>query len=271
MEKNKYLCDNVHLKRMDDKKKIKEKEEKYEKMWVDDPNKFAIITALSWYGSLNLKKLSSLIGKPETTTLRYLKQLLDENMIEVDAEKTASSWGKFYKLDEYIASLYRKNIENYVKEESDFDKKLKKYSELSEKEIELEVLEKLLKSEGDKSFSQSFKQYLLFIHNIETSITNELIDIELKTKEILKKKGMDYLKEHFNYPRSETSLIVRTIKLSKFSHAIKLAETVRDFYRKITDLQKEFLKEMDEEGVPEEERSIQFISTFLGGLSIAEE
>ncbi|UJG41359.1 MAG: hypothetical protein K9W45_02590 [Candidatus Heimdallarchaeum aukensis] len=256
---------------MAEEEKIKEIEEKYEKLWVDDPNKFAIITALSWYGSLNLKKLSTLIGKPETTTLRYLKQLLDDNMVEVDAEKTASSWGKFYRLEENIASLYRKNIEDYVKEESDFDKKLKKYKELSEREIEKEILEKLLKSEGEKSFSQSFKQYLSFIHNIETSIANELIDIEFKVKETLEKKGLDYLKEHFKYPRSETSLIVRTIKLSKFAHVIKLAETVRDFYRKVTELQKEFLKEMDEEGVPEEERFIQFISTFLGGLSTTEE
>ena len=250
---------------MTDEKK-EDLETRYKKLWQEDPNKFAIITCLGWYGSINLKKLSSLIGKPETTTLRYIKQLIDDGLIEVDAEKTASSWGKYYRLVDEVAKLYKKNLDDFVKEGSELDKKLAHLKQLSEEEIRREIAQKLIPPKDAKySAPKAFKQFLSFIHNIENSIINQLVDLEKEFQEEVENPEIYF--ERYPHLIPDNALIVRTIELGKISHVVKLAEAVRDFVRALVKLQEEFKKEMEEEGIPENKRPIQFISIFLGGLS----
>ncbi|MHA1305096.1 MAG: winged helix-turn-helix transcriptional regulator [Candidatus Heimdallarchaeaceae archaeon] len=242
--------------------------EKYEQLWSGDEAKIGIITNLEWYGSLNLKKLSSLINKPESTTLRYVKQLIEEGLIEVDAEKTASSWGKYYALTKPVRELYQKNMQDYIAQGSEFDLKLKRFKEMSDEEIKREVINKLLKKQQDEiSMLSAYKKYLSFVQNIQNSIVNELVDFEKRLKVSLDKVGEEETFEKIEIPTAENSIIVRTVQLSKLSHVIKVVEATRDYIRKIKELEVEFKKEIEEEGIPEEERSIQFISVFLGGLS----
>ena len=236
-------------------------EERYKRLWKEEPRKFAIITCLGWYGSTNLKKISALIGKPETTTLRYIKQLIEEGLIEVDAEQTATKWGKYYKLVEEVEELYKRSIKEYIEEGSEFDKRIKKLKEMKEEEIKEEIIEKLRKEESGKLQAEAFKDYLLFIQNIESSIVNEWINLE---REVKKGKEREKWKEKA-LMKTETALIVRTIEVTKIAQVIKIIEKVRQFVKEIATLQEEFRKE--NEGVKEKEKSIQFISIFLGGLS----
>ncbi|MHA1433759.1 MAG: hypothetical protein ACTSO7_07940 [Candidatus Heimdallarchaeota archaeon] len=82
-----------------------------------DEVKFGILNAIDFYDSVNLKRLAVLVGRPETTTIRHIKKLLDEKLITIDAEKTAKEWGKFYKLSEPVRLLFdeRKNRIQNVK------------------------------------------------------------------------------------------------------------------------------------------------------------
>lgn len=242
-------------------------ETKFKKLWKEDPNKFAIITSLGWYGSINLKKISSLIDKPETTTLRYLKKLIEEGLIEVDAEKTASSWGKYYKLVDEVSELYRNNLEDFVKEGSEIDQRLKHLKTLSEEELRKEVIKKFQVTDDETQYNapQAFKHFLSFVHNIESSIVNQLIDFSNEISPELKNT-----EELFNqYPQlmTDTMLAVRTVPIAKIKHVIKVVEAIRDFIRTITKLQKEFQEEIEKENISEEQTAIQFISVFLGGLS----
>ena len=51
---------------------------------IYDEVKYGILIALEFYKSLNLKKLAEILDRPKTTTLRYLKNLLNEGLIILD-------------------------------------------------------------------------------------------------------------------------------------------------------------------------------------------
>ncbi len=59
-----------------------------------------IVISLHIYESLNLKKISRLIDKGETTVLNQVKKLIDKKIIEIDSKTSAMSRGKYYKLSD---------------------------------------------------------------------------------------------------------------------------------------------------------------------------
>jgi hypothetical protein len=87
-----------------------------------------IIFCLYIFGSLNLKDLTVLLGQSKTSTLRYLKEILESDMIEIDQVKTAKNWGKFYRLTSPIRLILNESSEfdSYISESDDSIIKLSK-------------------------------------------------------------------------------------------------------------------------------------------------
>ena len=65
---------------------------------LEDENKIVIIFLIYIFGALNLKILAKLIGKSEPPVLRWIKKMLEEDLLVIDQPSTKRSRGKFYKL-----------------------------------------------------------------------------------------------------------------------------------------------------------------------------
>ena len=73
---------------------------------LDDETKISTLFGLYLFETLNLKNIARILNKNESTTLRHLKSLINEKLIEIDQKKSAQSWGKFYRLrDEFKMNL----------------------------------------------------------------------------------------------------------------------------------------------------------------------
>ena len=73
--------------------------EEYMKVFSNE-SQSGIICQIITFGSLNLKLLSKMINKSESTTLGHVKKLIVIGYIELDKEESELRWGKFYKITE---------------------------------------------------------------------------------------------------------------------------------------------------------------------------
>ncbi|QEE16149.1 hypothetical protein DSAG12_01978 [Promethearchaeum syntrophicum] len=72
--------------------------EEYMKVFGNE-TQMGIIAQIITFGSLNLKLLSKMINKSESTTLGHVKKLVELKYLEIDKNESLG-WGKFYKLTE---------------------------------------------------------------------------------------------------------------------------------------------------------------------------
>jgi len=239
--------------------------QKYDEIIYEEAEN-GIIIALEFYNSLNLKRLAELIGRPESTTIRYVKKLLDEGLIVLDIEKTASDRGKFYKLSDSVISLIEerkirsKEREKWIFEEMDH------LEERSAKEIR-ELLTKVLFSKENIELDfQKTKQTFEFASNVQKMIIN---DATLVVKELVKvynQKGLDYLKRNLDIAPSDIELWNISLKLHSISQMIDLVKLFFKWYNELTDFKDKITKEMDEENIPEDQRYEFFLYSFMGSM-----
>lgn len=84
---------------------------------------FGVLTALAIYETLNLKKISKLLGRTPSTVIHQIRNLLNEGYIELDQEETEERVGKYYKLTKKGLKLFNESLD---KEFEFFSKELKK-------------------------------------------------------------------------------------------------------------------------------------------------
>ncbi len=232
-----------------------------------DETEFQIITALRWYGSLNLKKISKMIQRPESTTLRYIRKMRDKSTIEFDSETSERSWGNFYKLSKRVSKLY----EAYMKlmddrvERITFD--LQEFDKMSDEELDRYVVNEIV-NPGKLAEIPSTRAYFNFVSNLQKMMVNETMDGVEQIAEMAEKEGFDEVKEKIILPPLDVSTYVSTLKICKFRHVLRINELIFEFDRKLQALGKQLLKEMDTAGVPEEDRSTQFVNVFTGSLDL---
>jgi len=232
-----------------------------------DETEFQIITALRWYGSLNLKKISKLIQRPESTTLRYIRKMRDSKKIEFDSEKSEKSWGNFYKLSKRVRKLY----EGYMKlvdervERISFD--MKEFDKMSKEELDKYVVNEII-NPGKLAEIPSTRAYFNYVSNLQRLIVNETMDGIEELAEMAEKEGYDEVKKKVILPPLDVSTYVNALKVNNFLHILQINELIFEFDKKIQELGHEFIREMDEANIPEEERSTQFVNIFTGSLDL---
>lgn len=227
---------------------------------------FSITTCLAWYGSLNLRQISHLIGKPEPTTYRYARQLLDDGLIILDNKMSTSKRGKYYDLSpelKDVASEYSKKYED-IEEDS-----IRRIKEIREKvdqgkidEIKKQIVDRFLGRIEDDTIIQSLKHSNSLTSNIQNSIVNSIV---FHGKQLKKKKsfeGKDL--EDFDVLRTHAMMNMYLIKTWKTEHLVRLYEIIYDYFKKLKDLNLDLRKELEKEKVPEEDIVIQYISSFGG-------
>ncbi|NHJ32193.1 MAG: helix-turn-helix transcriptional regulator [Asgard group archaeon] len=237
--------------------------EKLEKL-VYDEVRFGILITLRFYGSLNLKKIAQLIGKPETTTIRHLKQLLEEGLIDIDAEKTASSWGKFYCMTKAVKAIVEKEDAELQKREQEIAKELADYKNMTEDKLQEVFIREITSKESLEETALRIKYSINFSANVQNMIINSFIEASKKINKLKEEKGVEYIRKNLFLDPADVNTTTLFIKYSKAKHVMALVEKFVDFHREFHQLQRDILKEMDEENVPEDKRKIHLVDLFMG-------
>jgi hypothetical protein len=238
-------------------------EEQIEKIVYDEVS-FSIITSLRFHESLNLKRIAQLIGKPETTTIRHLKQLLKNGLIDIDAEKTASSWGKFYCLSKQVKAYLKKEDEITRKRVEDFPKEFSKLKKMSETELQEFFAQEITEKDNFDNIALRVDYGINLNYNIQKMIINNFIEISKKLKKLKEEKDKEYLKKNLIIDPADINTTTLFIKYSKAKHIISFIERFAEFHIALEKLREEIQKEMDEEQVPEEERKLHYVDLFMG-------
>ena len=238
-------------------------EEKLGKLVYDEVS-FGILITLRFYGSLNLKKIAQLIGKPETTTIRHLKQLLKDGMIDIDAEKTALSWGKFYSLTKPVKAIIAKDDVELLKREEEVAKELEDYKNMTEEKLQEVFIREITSKESLTQTALRIKYSINFNSNIQKIIINSFIEASNKLNKLKEEKGNEYLQKNLILDPADINTATLFIKYSKAKHVLALIEKFVEFHREMHQLQRDILEEMDEEKVPEDERKLHYVDLFMG-------
>ncbi|MCK5184389.1 MAG: hypothetical protein KAQ95_08795 [Candidatus Heimdallarchaeota archaeon] len=238
-------------------------EEKLKKLVYDEVS-FSILTSLRFYGSLNLKRLALLIGKPETTTIRHLKQLLEDKLIDIDADKTATSWGKFYRLSKSVKAISEKEDKEIQKREEEMTKELANYKNLTEEKLQELLVREITSKESLEQTALRIKSGINFDYNMQKMIINSFIEASNGLNKIKEDKGIEYLKKNLFVDPADINTVTLFIKYSKAKHVMSIVEKFVEFHKEIHQLQRDLKKEMDEEKVPEDERKLHYIGLFMG-------
>ncbi|MBN1328390.1 MAG: hypothetical protein JXA54_02845 [Candidatus Heimdallarchaeota archaeon] len=238
-------------------------QEKYENA-INDEVKFGIITALQFYEPLNLKKLSQLVGRPETTTIRYLKQLLAEELIDVDAETTATSWGKFYKLSKFVKKITNRKQEEQESREIEVLKELLNYREKTEEETRELFIREILTKENLSKLQLDIKNRMNLLHNIQNMIINDFSVALNDLDELIKKKGKDYLKKNLVIDPADILLTTDSIQFSKSKHLVKFYEMFAKFQIELTEFKRNLREELLKEKIPDNEKQTMNLHIFMG-------
>ncbi|NHJ86640.1 MAG: winged helix-turn-helix transcriptional regulator [Asgard group archaeon] len=231
---------------------------------IYDEVKYGIVTSLDWYGSLNLKKLAELVGRPETTTIRYIKQLLEEGLIDVDAEKTAISWGKYYRLSKAAQKLTEERNTLRENRQEEVMKELLEYRSRSEEEAIDLFRKQILAKEDLEQVAFDLKNILNFTHNAENIIANEFatkLDQLIKLKE---EKSIDYLEKNLIIEPGDIMNYTERIQFTKYKDMIEFYEIFAKFVIGIKSLKDKIQKEIDSEKIPEDKIKIMNIHIFMG-------
>ncbi|MEA2070671.1 MAG: winged helix-turn-helix transcriptional regulator [Asgard group archaeon] len=231
---------------------------------------FSVITVLRWNKTLNLKKIAKLIDKPESTTIRYLKRMLNDELITIDIDETASSWGKFYRLAKPIKYLYDKNKEQMSeRNKQEFDE-LFQYLDRPEEEIENYAKSKIIKREDEESEinMEIAKRNLTFMHNLEDMILNEFIEAINEFNELQEELDTDFLKKNLSLAPVDILLSNKWTEIANFKHLLKYYQLFNKFDQEIRQLRKEIIEEMDEKKIPSEDRITLVIDFFMGTTEV---
>lgn len=243
--------------------KKKSQRERFQEIFLNDIE-FGIITSLKIHSNLNLKRIAKLIDKPESTTIRYLKKLLEEEIITIDTKQTAKKWGKFYRLSEETDELYEEHMSQTKKRSKEVLKEVLDYKNKPEEKLKELLKEKALEKKNIKNEAVISQNNLTLIHNFEKCILNDMFRALHKIDKIRKEKGEEHLKEQLVMEPIDVVLLIRWIKYSKFSHLIQFYFKFIHFHQDITKLQEEIQKEMEDEGIPEKEQKTLFVDLFMG-------
>ena len=246
MKYNQYSIIFINLIMNSSKFSQKQLEKKYEALYKEEV-KFSVLTAIEWYGSLNLMQISRIIGKSESATYRHVKSLLENNVISLDPEKTATLRGKFYCLNPKLSTISKKTKMDIGGYSNRFKQDMEQYDNLLNEVSELEFMKigltKLAERIGDDSIAENIKRYSLVVNNIITSIINELARFEKKLKEAINEDKLEELIENERKLVNITQNIF-LIKASKIEHVLKINRVLSDCYDQLNTLKQEIELEL---------------------------
>lgn len=222
----------------------------------ENETRYGIIMAIRNFGSMNIKILSKIMGKTESTIFHHINELLKEpKIIEIDNDKTISTRGIFYKLSKITEKRYPKSSDAVFEE--DIPTIFERVSKLNSEELSKMMMLRMLNQPDLGEMSKKVRRSMSYFHNIENFIINSFERSEQALLKGLKPKNL-------NYPFGSHSLLSMDLKVFKPEHVIDIAIATSEFFAKIAKLKKKFEEEIKKETIAEEQQ-IDVIYYLFGG------
>ena len=243
--------DVTYKQKKEDKKTITKIDEVY-----NIETRHAILMAIDTFGSSNIKKLASFLGKNDATIYYHIKELLKEPaLLEIDQEITNNQKGIFYKLTDLAIRHFS---EAPFEEMNDlFTQLYDVISSKSDQEVENFYFELMAKNPDLGKTAERDRRRFAYNHILENFMLN---NIEREEQLIL--QGFKPLNK--NYPIGSlflNSIDMKIIHPKQFFEVIKI---VADMMKKLGELKTKYQKDIIEKSIPDNEQ-INLRCHFVGG------
>jgi DNA-binding MarR family transcriptional regulator len=236
----------------------KELDKRFEEIFENE-TRYGIIMAIRTFGPMNIKLLARIMGKTVSTIHHHITEMTKKpKLIIVDDEKTTSARGIYYKLSAISEERFPKNEDTVYEEE--IPTIMERAMKLSDEEISKVMLFRLLNQPDLGVISMKMRRSRNYNHNIENFIINGFERTEQALAEGLKPKNL-------LYPLGAASNISLDMRVSKPRHSIEISMVLTRFFAELVKLNKKIKKEMDEEGVPEDDRIKVYYQLFGGEVA----
>jgi len=225
----------------------------------ENETRYGIVMAIRTFGSMNIKILARIMGKTVSTIHHHISEMTKEpEVIEIDNKETTASRGIYYKLSEIANERYPKDKESVFEEE--IPTIITRALQLSDEDMAKVMMYRIMAQEDFGELTKQIKRSMSYNHNIENFIINSFGRAEKALKEGLRPKNL-------KYPFGASTLLNLDLKVSKPRHSVEIGVVMSEFFAKLVKLKRKFEKEMDEEGVIEEERIKVYYHLFGGEMS----
>jgi DNA-binding transcriptional ArsR family regulator len=233
---------------------------KFEDRYVNltkDKTRYGIIMAIKIYGSLNLKKLSDILGKSESTIFHHLTELRKKpSIVEMDHEINEIKRGKYFKLSNNTLSLLEEDLTEIYDQE--IPEILDSFEKIPSQEL-YNGLINYLKQIDVEEIVMSARKQLAFYHNIENFIINNYDSDVNKIK-----KGL--LPKRIEIPISSINNISQQINVFSSKHVLEIAKLINEFFSKLNELQIKIQGEIENQGIKEKDIVTTHLHLFGGEL-----
>ncbi len=235
-----------------------ELDERFDDLFENE-TRYGIVMAIRTFGSMNIKLLSRIMGKTVSTIHHHISEMTKEpEVIVIDKKETTASRGIYYTLSEITSERYPKDKETVFEEE--IPTLMERVMQLSDEEMAKVMMYRIINLEDFGKLTKSFKRSMSYYHNIENFIVNSFERSEKALREGLKPKNLQY-------PFGTVNSIGLDLKVSKPKHVIEISKVMTDFFANLVKLKQKFEKEMDEEGLKEEDRIKVYYHLFGGEIT----
>lgn len=237
-------------------KEQSEMKELYEKLFSKGVG-MGIIMALYIYETLNLKKIATLIGKLETTTLNQVKKLLEEGFIEVDSKATARSRGTYYKLTD----LTKKLLKTPNPDEELTTEKIKKFTK---DDIAKEALKSFANPDFDKILTQ-VKMVTSINSYIEKFTIQSMEELYDQIKDLESEEEKIAVLDKSLFPIGTFSFRALTVVMKNFDQMSRYISFLDEMGGKLKKLNEDF--EEENKGIEDPEfETFQYVYMFNSPL-----
>ncbi len=215
--------------------------------------------AIRTFGSMNIKLLSRIMGKTVSTIHHHICEMTKEpEVIVIDNKETTASRGIYYTLSEITKERYPKDKETVFEEE--IPTIIERAMQLSDEDMAKVMMFRIINQKDFGKLTKSIKRSRSYYHNIENFIINSFERAEKALMEGLKPKNLQY-------PFGAINSIGLDLKVSKPKHSVEIGIVMTEFFANLVKLKQKFEKEMDEEGIKEEDRIKVYYHLFGGELA----
>ncbi|MHA2169192.1 MAG: hypothetical protein ACXAB7_04790 [Candidatus Kariarchaeaceae archaeon] len=214
--------------------------------------------------SIHLSRIAKLIGKSKSTTLSHIDNLLkdDHPVIEIDAERTVSTRGskKFYKLSEFGTTLMKYQNFRFKTGQEGIQIDEEQIEQFESRDQFLAMVKEESKGLIEKYGEETVYNYLSLGGELNRNImrigANQYLDMAMG---FYHDKKFDESKITLGTFHQD----IRTIKVAKLRHILKLKNTFLDIAKQLKDLETEILDDIENElkkgNIQEDDINIQHI------------
>lgn len=217
--------------------------------------RYGIITAIRLYGGLNLKNMSKILGKSETTLIHHLHELLDRGFIEqLDRKKLGKKRerGKFYGLTKQSKQINDLLVQEYWRK--DYSAEIESMKSKTVEEYKETLIQQL------RSMAAVFS-----ILNLKAGAALNKSITDITTQELVNTLDMLKANKEPKLPLGSTNLFMSSIPVGNHQQVLRIIELTINYLRNLTEIEQEIRNELKNK--TEKTSQFQYVYLFTAPIS----